>query len=86
MERLDWSRGERKPAANAADAVHRYYSNLSSYAAELRADAAHLLELWREHLALEEETVFPLIRARLTADDLNAIHHEMKQRRGIEGQ
>jgi len=33
---------------------------LSSCAAEIRADAARLQELWREHLALEEEIVFPL--------------------------
>lgn len=59
---------------------------LASQAAELRADAARLQELWREHLALEEEIVFPLVRARLTPDDLNAVHAEMKQRRGIEAE
>jgi hemerythrin-like domain-containing protein len=57
---------------------------LPSLAPKLRADAARLQELWREHLDLEEEIVFPLIRARLTNDDLKAIHSEMKQRRGIE--
>ena len=57
---------------------------LPSYSAEIRANVAHLQELWREHLALEEEIVFPLIRTRLTSDDLQAIHHEMKQRRGID--
>jgi hemerythrin-like domain-containing protein len=56
---------------------------LSSLADEIRRNAACLQELWREHLALEEEIVFPLIRARLTPDDLLAIHREMKQRRGI---
>jgi hemerythrin-like domain-containing protein len=57
---------------------------LSSSAAKLRSSTAHLQELWREHLALEEEVVFTLIRTRLTGEDLKAIHAEMKQRRGIE--
>jgi hemerythrin-like domain-containing protein len=56
---------------------------LSAYAADLRAAAAALQDLWTEHLALEEEIVFPLIRTRLTREDLDAIHSEMKQRRGI---
>ncbi len=64
--------------------VKQHPEKLPSQAAELRADAARLQQLWREHLALEEEIVFPLIRSRLTADDLQAIHAEMKHRRGIE--
>ncbi len=56
---------------------------LAACAAELHSDAARLHELWREHLALEEAIVFPLIRSRLGPDDLRAIHAEMKQRRGI---
>jgi hemerythrin-like domain-containing protein len=64
--------------------VKDHPENLPAAAAELRADAARLQELWREHLALEENIVFPLIRSRLTPDDLQAIHAEMKQRRGIE--
>ena len=57
---------------------------LSALAPELRSNATRLQELWREHLALEEEIVFPLIRTRLTPDDLKSIHMEMQQRRGIE--
>ena len=56
---------------------------LPSYSEEIRRNAARLQDLWREHLALEEEIVFPLIRTRLTPDDLQQIHREMKQRRGI---
>ncbi len=63
--------------------VKAHPEKLRSQADELRANAAQLQDLWREHLALEEEIVFPLIRSRLTPDDLNAIHAEMKQRRGI---
>ena len=58
---------------------------LASYAADLRADSQRLQQLWEQHLALEEEIVFPLIRERLTPDDLTAIHAEMKKRRGIDG-
>ncbi len=50
---------------------------------ELRVHAARLLELWKEHLSLEEEIVFPLIRKSLPAEDLAAVHREMKQRRGV---
>lgn len=57
---------------------------LSLYAAQLRADSAALQQLWDKHLALEEGIVFPLIRDRLTPEDLKAIHVEMKQRRGID--
>lgn len=64
--------------------VKEHPDKLASAAPELRADAARLQELWRQHLALEEEIVFPLIRERLSADDLEAIHAEMKQRRGID--
>jgi iron-sulfur cluster repair protein YtfE (RIC family) len=50
---------------------------------ELGHHAARLQDLWREHLALEEEVVFPLIRSKLPATALSAIHREMKQRRGV---
>ena len=66
------------------DEVKQHPEKLPSQAADLRTDAARLQELWREHLALEEEIVFPLIRTRLPSDDLKSIHDEMKQRRGIE--
>ena len=56
---------------------------LGAHAAQLRADAARLQELWEEHLALEERIVFPLLRARLSPEDLQGIHAEMKLRRGI---
>lgn len=57
---------------------------LSSCAAPMRTDCEQLQQLWNEHLALEEEIVFPLIRRRLTQEDLRLIHAEMKARRGIE--
>ncbi len=57
---------------------------LGESAGELCVEATRLQELWSEHLALEEEIVFPLIRSRLTAEDLRGIHFEMKQRRGVE--
>ncbi len=50
---------------------------------ELHRHGTRLQELWREHLALEEEIVFPLLRRKLADDDLRAIQQEMKQRRGI---
>ena len=56
---------------------------LAAFADDLRRDSRTLHELWREHLALEEEIVFPLIHARLTATDVAEIHAEMKERRGI---
>jgi len=57
---------------------------IADFTGELRAYAERLQELWKEHLALEEEIVFPLIRSRLSQKDLDEIHAEMKQRRGIE--
>ena len=54
---------------------------LGSHADTMRADAQRLHDLWTQHLALEEEIVFPLIRDRLTGEDLRDIHLEMKQRR-----
>jgi hemerythrin-like domain-containing protein len=56
---------------------------LAARAATLRADSQHLQNLWTEHLALEETIVFPLIRARLKAEDLRDIHREMKNRRSV---
>ena len=63
--------------------LRREPEKLGDYAQELRVNAGQLQELWKEHLALEEEIVFPLIRTRLSQDDLQAIHAEMKQRRGV---
>jgi hemerythrin-like domain-containing protein len=37
----------------------------------------------RRHLALENATVMPLARVRLTVDDLNALAHRMAARRGV---
>lgn len=56
---------------------------LAAFADDLLPDSHTLKDLWRQHLALEEDIVFPLIRTRLTAADLAEIHAEMKQRRGI---
>lgn len=54
---------------------------LAAHGAAMRAGAQQLQDLWTEHLALEEKIVFPLIRDRLTPEDLRDIHLEMKQRR-----
>jgi hemerythrin-like domain-containing protein len=59
-------------------------AKLPAVRSEVRDYANRLLSLWKEHLSLEEEIVFPLIRKSLTAPDLEAIHREMKQRRGVE--
>jgi len=67
----------------AWDAVARDPEKLGNFVDDLRRDARALHDLWREHLALEEEIVFPLIRTRLTVADLAEIHAEMKQRRAI---
>ena len=64
--------------------LKRAPEKLNGYVDELREDAERLQELWNEHLALEEEIVFPLIRARLSDDDLRDIHAEMKRRRNVE--
>lgn len=56
---------------------------LAVSAPALRQDSLTLQQLWTEHLALEEQIVFPLIRARLTPEDLRDIHREMKHRRGV---
>lgn len=65
------------------EVLTRAPGRLGEFAEELRDHARQLQELWNEHLALEEEIVFPLIRNRLTAEDLHDIHVEMKQRRGV---
>jgi hemerythrin-like domain-containing protein len=65
------------------DELQRCPEKLAQLRPELGRLAARLQELWREHLALEEEVVFPLIRRTLSAEDLEAIHREMKQRRGV---
>ncbi len=56
---------------------------LARLQAELRDHAARLLQRWQEHLSLEEEIVFPLIRKSLSGNDLAAIRREMKLRRGV---
>jgi hemerythrin-like domain-containing protein len=58
-------------------------ATLASVQSKLQKDAGHLLELWKEHLSLEEEIVFPLLRKALPAVELEAIHREMKERRGV---
>lgn len=63
--------------------LKRQPERIAERAEELRANASRLQELWKEHLALEEEIVFPLIRKRLSEADLQAIHAEMKRRRGV---
>ncbi len=56
---------------------------LSALRPELREHAARLLELWHEHLSLEEQIVFPLVCKSLPAAELAEIHREMKRRRGV---
>jgi len=55
---------------------------LDELAAEVTPRVRRLQLLWQTHLALEEETIFPAMRQFLGADQLAAILHEMKQRRG----
>jgi hemerythrin-like domain-containing protein len=63
--------------------LKREPKKLRECADELRVNSERLQELWSEHLTLEEQIVFPLIRSRLSAEDLRTIQAEMKQRRGV---
>lgn len=63
------------------DELKSHPERLSAHAARMRVDAEQLQNLWTEHLALEEKIVFPLIRDRLTPEELNDIQREMRQRR-----
>ena len=54
---------------------------LPSVAADMTAKCARLRRLWNEHLALEEETVFPAIRRYLDAAALGEMREEMRARR-----
>jgi iron-sulfur cluster repair protein YtfE (RIC family) len=65
------------------DELRHHPEKLDLLRPELGRHASRLQQLWDEHLALEEEILFPLIRHRLGADDLQAIQREMKERRGI---
>lgn len=54
---------------------------LPAVAADMTAQCARLRQLWDQHLALEEETVFPAIRRYLDAAALNEMREEMRARR-----
>jgi hemerythrin-like domain-containing protein len=54
---------------------------LSDVAPEMAAKCARLQQLWNEHLALEEETVFPAIRVYIDEAGLRAMKEEMRARR-----
>lgn len=56
---------------------------LATHAAPLRGLATRLVTQWNEHLGLEEETIFPAIRALLPASEQEAIRREMRARRGV---
>jgi hemerythrin-like domain-containing protein len=49
--------------------------------AALEDRIARLQSLWNVHLSLEEEQVVPAMRQYLTAEDLNLIKQEMRERR-----
>lgn len=55
--------------------------DLPALAPAMSGKCARLQELWREHLALEEETVFPAIRRYLDAAALSEMGDEMRARR-----
>ncbi|MFT3764117.1 MAG: hemerythrin domain-containing protein [Minicystis sp.] len=54
---------------------------LPAHAAALRGLAARLAAQWEEHLALEEATIFPAMRALLPSSEMNVIQVEMRARR-----
>lgn len=57
-------------------------SVLPAHAAELGRSAAALRGLWDVHLALEESTIFPAVRARFSPGELAEVLVEMLARRG----
>ncbi|MCC6285532.1 MAG: hemerythrin domain-containing protein [Phycisphaerales bacterium] len=55
----------------------------ASQAAELRELLDSLRELYRGHIAVEEQEVFPLAARMLSPADLSAVGDEMRARRGL---
>ncbi|HWR36231.1 MAG TPA: hemerythrin domain-containing protein [Clostridia bacterium] len=56
-------------------------ARLYELAPELRGLSARLDDLFRDHLEMEEQTIFPAMRAYVPATELEAIAQEMKARR-----
>lgn len=67
---MDRAYAELKSALAATGAADRY-----------RAAAARLADLYREHIASEDENLMPLASRRLSPEDLTLIAAEMKGRR-----
>lgn len=53
-----------------------------AWLAELRTVIARLVELYRGHIAVEDDLLMRLAHTHLTPDDLRAAAEEMKRRRG----
>lgn len=82
---------ELKPALDRLTAEHAKHADLQSRFRqalesdswpELRKVADELVVAYRDHIALEESTVFPAARSLLSAADLDAMRSEMDARRG----
>lgn len=65
------------------DNLQREPQNLPVLAPALRDKTTWLLQLWDEHLALEEQTVFPAMQQFLSPQELEAIRQEMHRRRAL---
>ena len=61
--------------------AQRAPQQLPDLAPQMATRCARLQELWQEHLALEEETVFPAIRRLLDPATLRQMRDEMRARR-----
>ena len=82
---------ELKPALERLTREHQDHAELQSRFrqaleagswVDLRAVSDELVRAYRDHIALEEGTVFPAARAALGPDDLAAMRVEMDARRG----
>lgn len=82
---------ELKPALERLTREHQHHAELQSRFrqaleagawVDLRAVSDELVRAYRDHIALEEGTVFPAARAALGPDDLAAMRVEMDARRG----
>lgn len=78
-----------------ADAAHKIVDDLSQRwldagtlkagdAAELLRQAQSLVDIYREHIALEDDVIFPLAGRALDGESLAAVGREMAERRGLD--
>jgi len=56
-------------------------NRLPTHASQLKTDSERLVQLFDVHLTLEDQTVFPLMVKHLSAEDMDAIRTEMRERR-----